>query len=216
MNIRNLARVSVAAVALIAGAAQAAVLYDNGPANFTINAWTAAFGISDADSFVLGASANVTGFTFDTWLNLGDSVTSIDWAITTAPFGAAIASGTAAVGYSLTSAGIFGGSFDGGHNIVAIASVALTAGTYYLELGNGQTAQSLGVYWDINNGPSSAFQSGFGDLEDECGPGTCSNTFTITDGGKDGTVPEPASWALMVAGFGLVGGALRRRTVIAA
>ncbi len=30
-----------------------------------------------------------------------------------------------------------------------------------------------------------------------------------------GTVPEPASWALMVAGFGLVGTAVRRRTVAA-
>jgi hypothetical protein len=27
----------------------------------------------------------------------------------------------------------------------------------------------------------------------------------------DGAVPEPASWALMIAGFGLVGGTLRRR-----
>jgi hypothetical protein len=25
-------------------------------------------------------------------------------------------------------------------------------------------------------------------------------------------VPEPAAWALMIAGFGLVGAALRRRT----
>lgn len=31
-----------------------------------------------------------------------------------------------------------------------------------------------------------------------------------------GTVPEPASWAMMLAGFGLVGGALRRRTNAAA
>jgi hypothetical protein len=30
-------------------------------------------------------------------------------------------------------------------------------------------------------------------------------------GGAIGGVPEPASWALMIAGFGLVGGALRRR-----
>ena len=27
---------------------------------------------------------------------------------------------------------------------------------------------------------------------------------------KDGAVPEPASWALMIAGFGLAGGTLRR------
>ncbi len=27
----------------------------------------------------------------------------------------------------------------------------------------------------------------------------------------DGAVPEPATWALMIAGFGLVGGAMRRK-----
>lgn len=31
-----------------------------------------------------------------------------------------------------------------------------------------------------------------------------------------GGIPEPASWALMIAGFGLVGGALRRRAPMAA
>ena len=29
---------------------------------------------------------------------------------------------------------------------------------------------------------------------------------------SDGAVPEPASWAMMIAGFGLVGGAMRRRS----
>ena len=31
-----------------------------------------------------------------------------------------------------------------------------------------------------------------------------------------GTVPEPASWALMIGGFGLVGASLRRRRAVAA
>ena len=32
---------------------------------------------------------------------------------------------------------------------------------------------------------------------------------------RDGGVPEPAGWALMILGFGLVGGALRRRSRLA-
>ena len=36
--------------------------------------------------------------------------------------------------------------------------------------------------------------------------------FTFTVGGVAGAVPEPASWAMMIAGFGLVGGAMRRRS----
>ncbi len=33
----------------------------------------------------------------------------------------------------------------------------------------------------------------------------------ITDGNANGTVPEPAAWALMITGFGMVGFAARRR-----
>lgn len=38
---------------------------------------------------------------------------------------------------------------------------------------------------------------------------------TITAGGGPG-VPEPATWGLMIAGFGLVGASLRRRSLAAA
>jgi hypothetical protein len=38
-----------------------------------------------------------------------------------------------------------------------------------------------------------------------------SGTLTFTYDGVGGAVPEPASWALMIAGVGVAGGALRRR-----
>lgn len=38
----------------------------------------------------------------------------------------------------------------------------------------------------------------------------------LTIGETSGAVPEPASWALMVTGFGLMGGALRRRATLVA
>jgi len=41
------------------------------------------------------------------------------------------------------------------------------------------------------------------------GPGT------ITLGSGSGAVPEPAAWMLMIGGFGLVGGAMRRRQKVA-
>jgi hypothetical protein len=41
--------------------------------------------------------------------------------------------------------------------------------------------------------------------------------FSITGSGFDtGAVPEPASWAMLIAGFGLTGAAMRRRRVTAA
>ena len=39
-------------------------------------------------------------------------------------------------------------------------------------------------------------------------PGTVLTSFTVT---PVGAVPEPASWALMIGGFGLTGGMMRRR-----
>lgn len=42
-------------------------------------------------------------------------------------------------------------------------------------------------------------------------------SFRVTGDALDGTVvPEPAAWAMMIAGFGLVGGALRRRSALTA
>jgi len=38
-----------------------------------------------------------------------------------------------------------------------------------------------------------------------------SQTFLARNVAVGASVPEPASWALMIAGFGLAGGALRRR-----
>jgi len=37
-------------------------------------------------------------------------------------------------------------------------------------------------------------------------------TLTISGGNDTGAVPEPATWAMMVGGFGLMGAALRRRS----
>jgi hypothetical protein len=40
-------------------------------------------------------------------------------------------------------------------------------------------------------------------------------TVNIESGSGSGAVPEPATWALMIAGFGLMGAALRRRVIAA-
>ena len=43
------------------------------------------------------------------------------------------------------------------------------------------------------------------------GSGTPAAYLTLTQSAQSTAVPEPASWALMLGGFGLVGGAMRRR-----
>lgn len=68
-------------------------------------------------------------------------------------------------------------------------------------------------FYDANN-------NHLGDVAffDTCGSQTANCAFTRTvDSGPIGGVPEPASWALMLVGFGLTGAVLRRRrTVVAA
>ena len=56
------------------------------------------------------------------------------------------------------------------------------------------------------------FYNGVFDLSDFSG-GPAIGTLTITNGATlPGGVPEPASWALMVTGFGAAGMARRRRS----
>ncbi len=42
------------------------------------------------------------------------------------------------------------------------------------------------------------------------------NETWLVRGASDGVVPEPATWAMLIAGFGMVGAALRRRTAATA
>ena len=65
--------------------------------------------------------------------------------------------------------------------------------------GNAWGAGTLNLYyWDSNNGDN------FGTIR-----------FDINPGQRSGT-PEPATWGLMIAGFGLAGAALRRRRAVLA
>ncbi|MBL8773219.1 MAG: PEP-CTERM sorting domain-containing protein [Phenylobacterium sp.] len=48
------------------------------------------------------------------------------------------------------------------------------------------------------------------------GPWSFIDEVDFTGGGVVGGVPEPSAWALMIAGFGLAGAALRRRTAAVA
>ena len=62
-----------------------------------------------------------------------------------------------------------------------------------------------GAYY-VQVAPSQVFADG------EVGSGSLSVTDAVgRDGGPDPTVPEPATWAMMLVGFGGVGAALRRR-----
>src|ERR1700690_4029725 len=83
-------------------ASQGQVTYENGPLNGTVDAWTINFGYIVSDSFTLSSGSNVNGFDFSVWEFPGDTLSSADWSITSAPFGGTTYGSGTASGASLT------------------------------------------------------------------------------------------------------------------
>ena len=184
--------------------------YDNGPINGTTDAWTINFGYIVSDTFT--ASGNMTGFSFGVWEFPGDTLSSVDWSVTTQENGGnTIASGTASganLSDSFISTNQYGYDID---LIKATAAATLTSGSsYWLNLQNASVPSGDPVYWDENSGvgcggsgcPSKASESALGTIPSEA--------FTVGMGGT-GTVPEPSS--IMLFGSGILGlaGLLRRK-----
>ncbi|CAM3200179.1 hypothetical protein SPAN111604_09995 [Sphingomonas antarctica] len=88
--------------------------------------------------------------------------------------------------------------------------------TFYSDADGGGFLNGFVAYYSAQlfGGTTAAptFYNGVFDLSD-FGGGPPVGTLTITNGATlpTGGVPEPASWALMLAGFGAAGVALRRR-----
>ena len=216
MTLRNL--IGTAAIALSATAiglsqpASATVLYDNGPLSGAVDAFTINYGFSVSDSFTLTQAATVTGVNFGVWSQPNDVMQTVDWGITANPADY-VDNGTAAVTTNLT------GAVDGKFNYYSLAndsfstgSVHLAAGTYYLVLQNAVTNTGSPIYWDESDGASSATESYIGNLANYSAPNTTgSESFQILGG----AVPEPATWAVMLVGFGGVGAVMRSRRKLA-
>jgi hypothetical protein len=201
MKLSNVfAGVVLAGVVGAAGAGQSAVLYSNGPINGTINAWTINYGYAVSDSFTLTQAATVTGVDFGVWAFPGDTMTSVDWGITSAA-GTYPITGTATVNTTYLSTNGYGYDL-----LTASFSLpqTLAAGTYYLALQNASASNADPIYWDENNGPSAATENTLGPIG--------SQAFTV----YGSSAPEPATWGLMLAGLGLAGYTLRRRRALAA
>ena len=85
---------SLVLVCLALAAIPAFAQYDNGPINGTTDAWTINFGYIVSDTYT--ASGSTTGFSFGVWEFPGDTLSSVDWSVTTGENGGTtIGSGTA-------------------------------------------------------------------------------------------------------------------------
>jgi hypothetical protein len=212
-SLRSLALATLAAGALTgAASAGTTVVYSNGgPSRVTGMYQIQTFDV--ADTFTAAVGSVINGATFTTWGFSSDSPTAIDWAIIVAPIGAnptgvtPFASGTASI--TATTFGFNGTSYTY-DDAISFADVTLpsvpSGDTYWFMLSNGKSQINSGMWWDVvTNGagsPSNAWWTA-------AGSETNGNTFTLTD--TTAPTPEPAAWALMLAGFAGLGGALRSR-----
>jgi hypothetical protein len=195
----------------LAAPASAGVLYDNGPINGGIIAWTINEGFAVTDSFELATNSTVTGVNFGAWAFGGDTPLSVDWIISTSNAfdgSTSVGSGTA----SLTNA--FQVTNGYGYNVYqsnfSVGSRQLNAGTYWLQLQNAVTTNAYPLYWDENDGLSLAYENTIGQLGSGSDPPGGSESFQIL--GAVGTAtPEPSSLALFGSGILLMAGVLRRK-----
>lgn len=181
-------------------------LYDNGPINGSVDAWTVNFGYSVTDSFSLRSDSTITGFQFGVWAYPGDTAVSVDYAIGISPYGGTPT--TVAVTSSFQYSNQYGYDID----VISASglNVALAPGNYWFTLSNAVTTQGNPLYWDENSGPSQACESSLGTIPSESFQliGVTGGTTTTN---TSSTTPEPGS--IMLFGSGILGlaGVLRRK-----
>lgn len=198
---KTLPILSLGLALLLSGRAHAGLVYDNGPINGSIDAWEIDGSNSVTDSFTVSQSTVLQWATAGLWTSPGSSAVEIDWSVGTTPYGSDVSSGVSLITNSWT--GDYGyGYYPVSESGFAVAA-AVTAGTYYLTLTDASTLP-LGnnVYWDENDGPSSAEASGVGAIGSE--------SFQLYDS-IPLPVPDAAPTAVMLAAGVLALAAARRR-----
>jgi hypothetical protein len=179
-------------------------LYDNGPINGGLGAWTLNFGFAVSDNFTLSSPATVDELQFGSHMFPGDVLESAEVSITSQEFG-----GTSYFDQNVNFTA--SACFNNDYGFVVCTQTGslngpqLNAGTYWLTLQNAVTNTGDPVYWDENSGPSLASENSIGTIPSE--------SFTLLGTSSTGTGSTPEPSALVLFGSGMVGmaGLVRRR-----
>ena len=212
MKSRTLLWLLIVAI-LLAVPAMAQVVYENGPINGNIDAWTINFGFGVADTFTISTgTATVSGMSFGAWITPGDTLQSVELSLTSGEFGGTVYfDGQVPITQSGCVLNVY--SFDVCTETATFAGTALNNGTYWVDLQNGITSGGNPVYWDENDGVG-CHSPGCPSLAGPNGEGTLpSESFSIlgTSSSPTSTVPEPSSLMLFASGVVGLAGLVRRK-----
>ncbi len=185
----------MAALGIAAQPAAARVLYDDGAPNAERAGILISYGAA-SDSFTLAQPSTLTGVKLWVWNFPGDTTSSVDWGITPNADDFPVTASAAPTSTFLTTKN----GFDVNELDFSLPNVHLSAGVYYLALQNASVNNGDEVLWDANSGPSDAWSSLAGNISSF----GLSESFQIL-----GVVPEPATWAMMLVGFGGLGATMR-------
>lgn len=211
-------------LAISSAAALAMGFIPSGPAvaaglvTYTDSTPSSSFGALLGQQFVLGRQWSQTAATVNVSISAATYRSGFDWWITDAI-------GPAATQANVLYSGTVATAPSSPLNYNATLTTLLTggnfgAGSYFLIIGNGtgDLEWQNGFSSELALHPAFSLGASFSAFGDNYQSAFAANTrqsiFQIT--GDFAAVPEPATWAMMVLGFGLAGGAMRgrRRTMV--
>ena len=211
MNRMILFAAALCASAIVASTASASVIYNSPSDGFAFTGYSTISGAPSGspstpytafDTFSVSSPTTITGVSFDSWTisqpGHTDVVTDVSWEILDL-YKKVLVIGTANPIATFYADNLYGFEID--INTFTVPNLDLKPGIYYLGLYNALSVIGRPVGWDQTTNSASGYIPS--------ATQTFPNTFQIF--GEPVGVPEPASWALMIAGFGAVGGVLRRR-----
>jgi hypothetical protein len=184
--------------------AQTTVVIDHGTAQGQLGVGVPS-GTKITSRFTLAEDTTISGFTFGGWTWYDYSITSVDWGFDSAADGRNYDDdGTASLSHGDTLFTL-GGQSTVKEYTAWITPQVLAAGTYFFTLQNFQTDFGP-AYVDASNAglTYTDFEMINNSVENWMSP----PHYQLLSGSP---APEPASWAMMLGGFGLIGGMLRSR-----